>query len=153
MGNTISWKAFEYKQKEKTADWYWAVIIIALSIVVISFMLHDGLFAILMIIGVTILLFFSSKEPRVIEISIDPRGIVVGKDKYPFATLEDFWVDISDDENHKILLRSKKHMIPLIVVPLEEYHHLDVRDVLLQYLPEKEIQEPVSRKIMEKLGF
>lgn len=151
--NKISWKAYEYKKKEKTADWYWAVVIIALSIIIISFLLRNGLFAILMIIGVTTLLIFSSKEPQVMEVNIDPRGITLGKEKYPFATLEEFWIDTSDEKDYKILLKSKKALMPLISVPIEEYHYLDIRDVLLDFLPEAELHEPFSQKIMERLGF
>ena len=149
----ISWKALEYKKKEKTADWYWAVIIISICAVIISFIVHDILFAILIIIGTVALLIFSTKDPQTIEVSIDKRGVIVNKDMYPFATLEAFWLDISEDNNHKVLLRSKKTFMPLIAIPLEEYHHMDIRDLLLEFLPEKEMHEPVSQKIMERLGF
>ena len=153
MENKISWRALEYKRKEKTADWYWAVIIITLAIVVISFMLHDALFAILIIISTGILLSFSIIEPKIINISINQKGITVEKEMYPFATLQSFWVESTDENNQKILFKSKKIIMPLIVVPLEEYHHLDVREFLLQYLPEVEMHEPLSQIIMERLGF
>jgi hypothetical protein len=153
MENNISWQALEYKHKEKTNDWYWAVIIIAISIAITAFILGNGLFGILIIIGTATLIMFSTRGPEVINIKIDQRGLVVGKDLYPFATLEEFWVDITDDHNHKILLKSKKTLMPLITIPLEEHHHLDVRELLLHYLPEKEMHEPLSHKIMERLGF
>ncbi len=149
----ISWKALEYKKKEKTVDWYWAVIIIVISMVIISLILHDALFAFLLIIAITSLLFFSNKDPKMIEISIDKRGIIIDKDMYPFVNLEAFWIDISDEKNHKILINSKKAFLPIISIPLEEYHHMDIRDLLLEFLPEKEMHEPLSQKIMEKLGF
>ena len=149
----ITWKALEYKKKEKTADWYWAVIIIAISMAAIAFILHNILFGIFLIIATTVLLMFSTKDPQIIEVSIDKRGIVVNKERYPFATIESFWLDISEEKNHKILLRSKKVFMPLIAIPLEDYHHLDIRDLLLEFLPEVEMHEPVSHKIMEKLGF
>lgn len=153
MPNKVSWKAFEYLKKEKTTDWYWAVIIIALSIAVIAYMLEDGFFSILIVIATITLLMFSMRDPQILDISIDQRGLIIGKDMYPFATLECFWVDISDEHSHKVLFRSKKVFMPLTVVPLDEYHHLDIRDFLLQYLPEKEMHEPTSQKIMERLGF
>lgn len=153
MQNKISWKALEYKRKEKTADWYWAVIIIAISITVIAFIVRDGLFAIFIILATATLLVFSIKEPKWVDISIDQRGFTVGDDTYPFATLNEFWVDISEKNNEKIILRSKKSIMPLIVIPIEEHHHLDVREFLLKYLPEKELHEPLSQKIMEGLGF
>jgi hypothetical protein len=149
----ITWKALEHKKKEKTADWYWAVIIIAISMAAIAFILHNILFGIFLIIATTVLFMFSTKDPQIIEVSIDKRGIVVNKERYPFATIESFWLDISEEKNHKILLRSKKVFMPLIAIPLEDYHHLDIRDLLLEFLPEVEMHEPISHKIMEKLGF
>ncbi len=153
MEKKISWKALEYKRKEKTADWYWAVILISLAMVVISFILHNVLFAILIIISTSILISFSVLEPKIVIISINQKGISMDKDLYPFATLEAFWVENTDEDNQKILLRSKKMIMPLISIPLEEHHHLDVREFLLQYLQEVEMHEPLSQKIMEKLGF
>jgi len=153
MQNSISWKALEYKRKEKTADWYWAVIIIAISIVIISLIVRDGLFAIFIILATGTLLVFSIREPKFVDIRIDPRGFTVGNDVYPFATIHEFWVDISDKHNEKIILRSKRAVLPFIVIPIEEQHHLDVREFLLKYLPEKELREPLAQKIMERLGF
>ena len=61
--------------------------------------------------------------------------------------------DIMNENEPKMILRSKKKILPLIVFPIEGMHHLDVRDFLLKYLPEVEMHEPVSHKIMEVLGF
>ena len=149
----ISWHALEYKKTDKTVDWYWAVVIIALSMAVISFILGNGLFSIFIIIATFILVTLSSRDPEHFEVIVDKRGFTVGRDKYPFANIEDFWVDISENDSPKVLLKSKKLASPLIVIPIEEYNHLYVRDFLLQYLPEKEMHEPLSQKVMEKLGF
>ena len=153
MEHKISWKALEYKRKEKTADWYWAVVLISLAMVVASFILHNALFAILIIISTGILMSFSMTAPKTVNISINQKGLTVGKEMYPFATLDSFWVESADGEDQKILLKSKKLIMPLIAIPLEEHHHLDVREFLLNYLPEVEMHEPLSQKIMEKLGF
>ena len=153
MENKISWEALEYKRKEKTADWYWAVALISLAIIITSFMTHNFLFGILIIISTIILVSFSVIAPRKVKVSMDQKGITVGKEMYPFTTIDSFWVESLDGENQKILLKSKKIIMPLIVIPLEEHHHLDIRDFLLQYLSEAEMHEPLSQKIMEKLGF
>ncbi|MFH0755521.1 MAG: hypothetical protein V1910_02550 [bacterium] len=153
MEKKISWKAFEYKRKEKPVDWYWAVILMSLALVIISFITHNIFFGLLIIISTIILLSFSIIAPKMIEISINQKGIIVEKEMYPFATLESFWVESADEENQKILLKSKKIIMPLIIIPLEEHHHLDVREFLLNYLPEVEMHESLSQKIMERLGF
>lgn len=151
--NKISWQALEYKRKEKTADWYWAVILIALTIVIASIFTKNILFAVLIILSTFILISFSINPPKVLDISLDQKGFRVGSTNYPYAALESFWIDVTDEENQKILLKSKKVFSPLIVIPLEKYDHLDIRDFLLNFLAEEEMHEPTSQKIMDKLGF
>jgi hypothetical protein len=153
MQNKISWQAPEHKNKERSTDWYWAVGIIVLSVAIIAVILNDGFFAILIILGIAILISFTIRPAKILTISLDQRGLIVDREMYPYATLESFWVDIKDEENPKIIFKSKKTIMPLIIVPLEDYHHLDARDFLLQFLEEKEMEEPVSHKVMEKLGF
>lgn len=149
----ISWKALEYKKKERTADWYWAVIILAISITIISIILKDYLFSILIIISTISIIIFSQKDPNELNISINRRGITVEKKMYPFANLESFWVDITEEDNYKIILKLKKGFMPLVIIPLKEIHHLDIRDFLLNFLQEEEMHEPLAQKIMDKLGF
>ena len=90
----LSWKVLEYKRKEKTTDWYWAVIIIALSITIVSFILQNGLFGIFIILATGTLLAFSVREPKWVDVEVDKRGFTVGNDAYPFATLNEFWVEL-----------------------------------------------------------
>ncbi len=153
MNDQIIWHTLEYKKKEKTADWYWAVIIIAVSIVVISIIIHNILFAVLVVLSVTTLLMFANREPLIIEVEINSKGIRVEKELYPFSSLEAFWVDESEEDEPKIIIKSKKVVMPLVVIPIDEYNHEDIRLVLLDKLEEKEMHEPLPQKIMAKLGF
>ena len=153
MDKKLSWQAWEYKQTEKTADWYWAVVLITICITVVSVMLHDALFGILIVIATTLLVVFSIKAPRLFNVALDERGLTVDNDRYPFAGLESFWVDISDPKQDKIIFKSKKLIMPLIIIPLNGHEHLDARAFLLRYLPEQEMHEPLAHKIMEGLGF
>ncbi len=153
MQNQISWQIYEHEDKERSIDWYWAVVVIALSIAIIAFLLKNGFFAILIIIGTATLLSHTKKAARLFDIKLDQRGLTVGKDRFPFINLESFWVDVTDEQRPLIIFKSKKPIMPLLIVPLDDYHHLDVRDFLLQYLEEKEMHEPLSHKIMDKLGF
>ncbi|MFA6227407.1 MAG: hypothetical protein WC631_02945 [Candidatus Paceibacterota bacterium] len=153
MDNKIIWHALEYKRKEKTADWYWAVGIISVCIAGIAIFLHDTLFAVFIILAVITLIMFSRREPKVMEVELNDRGLKVDKEHYHYISLESFWVDNTDEKEPKIILRSKKTISPLIVIPIEEYNHEDVRNFLLEKLSEKEMHEPLSQKVMEKLGF
>jgi hypothetical protein len=153
MENKISWHVLEYKKKEKTADWYWAVGIIAVSISIISIFMHNIFFAVLIIIAVGTLLIFSVRDPKIVEVELSDKGIRVDKNLYSYVSLEAFWVDGSQEREEKIILKSKKAIMPLIIVPIEEYSHEDIRRFLLEKITEKEMEEPLSQKVMDKLGF
>lgn len=149
----ISWKALEYKKKERTTDWYWAVILITISMMAISIIFKDYLFALLLLVSISTIIIMSIKDPLAINISIDKRGVLVDKDLYPFTNLESFWIDTIDKNNPKIILKSQKTIMPPIIIPIENYNYMDIRDILLEFLPEVEMNEPLSHKIMDKLGF
>ena len=83
---------------------------------------------------------------------IDERGITRGHVHYPYSSLHSFWVD----ENHphkKIILRSKKTFMPLIIVPLGETDPDHARDTLLRILPEEFQKLPLVEELIEYLGF
>ncbi|MDD5318625.1 MAG: hypothetical protein PHF79_02275 [Candidatus Pacebacteria bacterium] len=152
---TFTWSAHEYVYQKKTADWFWAVGIITISAAVITIIFGNILFAILILVGAAALTLFAAREPHLVNFKIDERGLYVEKNLYPFATLESFWVEHNDHLGFpsKILVKSKKRIMPLIVIPLDEVDPQDIHDVLDLYLKEEEHIEPLSQKLMEYLGF
>ena len=84
---------------------------------------------------------------------IDSMGIARNKIYYPFETLHSFCIDI-EHPHKKIILRSKKMFMPLIVVPLgEEVNFEKVNAILKEYLPEEYHELPFMENILEFLGF
>jgi hypothetical protein len=71
---------------------------------------------------------------------------------HPYLTLEAFWVETRGGEP-KLILKSKKAMMPFIIIPVHEESADEVADVLRQFIEEKELAEPASHKVMEYLGF
>lgn len=149
---SLTWQAPEYNHYQRTTDWFWAVGIITLSIAVLAFIYNNALFGILILISAGILVFYAVREPGVINYEINQRGIMIDKDLHPYLTIESFWIETRHGEP-KIILKSKKNLLPYIIIPLHEESVDDVSNVLSEFLEEKELQEPVSHKIMEYLGF
>ena len=147
----IRWSAPEYFFREKSADWFWALGIIAISLSVIAVLFHDVLFAIFILLGAGTLALYAFKEPRVVSFTVNDRGVLIDTILYPYATLQSFGID--DIGAPKLLLKSKKIAMPFIVIPLEEELVERVRDYLLDYLEEAEHHESFSHKLMESLGF
>ena len=148
----LVWTAYEYVYREKSADWYWAVGIIAVSMATTSILFNNLLFAIFIILSLFTLLLYAKHKPKLIQIKIDERGIEEGKLRYPFGALESFWVE-DQFGDAKIILKSVKKTSPYIIVPIENIDPELVRERLRKHLPEEEHNEPLSKKIMEYLGF
>ena len=153
--SSIRWKAHEYFHQEKSNDWYWGLGIVSISSAIISIILGNTLFAIVIVLFAFVASMHAHRSPREIEFELTPRGLVIDHVLYPYNTLESF----SINEQHlnkpdpQILIKSKKTLMPFLHVPIEEVDHETVRDYLLQHLKEEELRESFLEKILEYFGF
>lgn len=149
----LIWQAFEYPHREKSNDWFWALGIITVGASVAAIFMHNILFALLIIVAGVALGLVSSREPDLVTFEISRRGIRIDDNLYPYQNLEGFWIE---DHQHmftpKLLLKSKKWLMPVVVIPIEEVEPEDVYAALLFFLPEEELHEPFAHKIMEFVG-
>ena len=154
----ISWRAPEHEHREHSADWYWAVGIITVSLAVAFFIVGNIFLSIIVILGVGTLLIHTKTAPRIIECAVSRKGIRVDTKLYPWESLESFWVLEESQSGEiysgaKILLISKKPLMPHIVIPLDTNLTEEVHQALTQMLPEEPQVEPLPDRIMRKLGF
>jgi hypothetical protein len=148
----LKWQAPEYHHYERSTDWFWAVGIITISIATLAFVFDNALFGILVILSAAILIFYVLRQPEDIEYEINKRGIIVGKVLHPYLTIEAFWIETRTGEP-KIIVKSKRALLPFIIIPIHDDDVDEVAAVLREFLEEKEMQEPSSHKVMEYLGF
>ena len=93
--------------------------------------------------------------PRIVEYEISRKGVRIADTLYTYSNLESFWIIDEDGyERDRILLKSKKVLVPLIVLPLGDAVDIEeVSEFLSQYLDEEEMAEPLSEHLMHWLGF
>lgn len=149
----IEWDAHEYEHKERSQDWFWAVGIVAFAIAITSVILGNVIFAILILTAAFSLALFINRPPEDIHVVIDEKGIVRGNVRYPYSTLKSFWIDTEHPHN-KIILRSEKLFMPLIVVPLAPEADTEKIEVTLSpFIPMEQHSLPFVEKVLEYLGF
>lgn len=148
----IEWDAHEYEHKERSQDWYWAVGIVSAAVAVAAIIFGDIIFGMLVILSAVALSLFINRPPEIIHVTIDERGISRGDVLYPFSTLQSFWVEENHPHPH-LLLRSRKVLMPLIVIPIGETDGDTLRDTLITIIPEEPMTLPLVEKILEYLGF
>ena len=149
---SLKWQAPEYIHYKRSNDWFWAVGIITICIAILAFIFGNALFGVLIILSAGILIFYVLRVPEDIMYEINNRGIMINKDLHPYLTIESFWIETRTGDP-KIILKSKKALMPYIIIPIHDDSVDTVASVLSQILDEKEMQEPSSHKVMEYLGF
>ena len=146
-------EAYEYEPKQHSADWYWAVGIIATAIAVVSILFSNFVFALFVMLAAVLLSVFAGRPPKIVDFEINEKGIVIDTRLYPYDSLQSFWVE-ENIRFPKILLMSKKIWMPFITMPLHDELERDaVRQYLGHHLLEVEHVEPLSQKLLEYFGF
>ena len=154
----ISWVAPEHEHRENSADWYWAVGIISVSLAVAFVIVGNTLLSVIIILGMGSLLFHTKRAPRTLEYKLSKKGVSKGETLYPWETLESFWIlegkdNVKFHRDPKILLTSKKTFMPHIVIPLAEHVIDEVHQSLAHMLHEVPQMEPLPERLMRKIGF
>lgn len=155
MNNSIRWTGYEFEYREKTSDWFWAVGIIIVSASIILFIYGNTIFGIFLILAGITLLSNAKNEPRLIDYHITDKGIAINGKLYPHLAFNAFYVLDTKYSAPKLLLRTSKIVNPFLIITIETDYvdPKDVRDFLLDYIPEEEMHEPTATKIMDLLGF
>lgn len=151
----IAWRAFDHIKVEKSVDWYWIVGIVTIAAAFLAIYFNNLLLAILILIGAFAIFVQNKVEPKMVDYEINRRGVRVGENIYPYSSLESFFVIDEDGwDRDRLLLKSQKIFMPIITVPLGEDSNPDeIRDYLLEYLDEEQIEESLIEKIALVCGF
>jgi len=150
----LHWQTFEYENRERGADWFWAVGIITVSLAVTAIILGNVLFAFVIILSGFVLSLFAARPPKQIDVVVDERGIRIHKFFYPYRSLESYWID-EHEESPKLLIKSQRLFMPYIVIHInqDEVEAKRVKQFLSRYLPEVFHAESPLEHAMEHLGF
>jgi hypothetical protein len=154
----LSWSALEYDEKERTDDWFWALGIIVVTSSIASIIFGNYFFAVLLILAGVLLGFFAIKKPEMVTYELNKDGLVIRNRLYPYENIKSFWVQIDNSSPNKVkpllFIHSERVFMPVITVPIEKLYAEEIHSILTsQNVPEVEMKEHPSEKIMEILGF
>ncbi len=159
LGEKISWSAFEYEHKERSQDWFWALGIIIFASCSASIIFGNYFFAILLLLGGALFGFTATREPEVVNFELGALGLKINDRLYPYQNIKSFWVQKHPPGEEGVVrptlfVRSERVFVPIISIPLEEPMLDKIHDIFLAHnVPEEEMQDHPSERIMEMLGF
>lgn len=151
----IIWQALDHIKEKRTDDWFWIVGVIAIGMTVLAIYFGNYLFGLFILLATFTSFLMAHSAPKMVEYEINRKGLRTGDVLYTYSSLESFWIIDEDGfDRDRILFKSNKMFMPLIIVPLGDAVSIEeVRDYLLENLKEEEMHEPISQHIMNALGF
>lgn len=151
--NPVSWSASEYIAHNKGVSWF-VLLGVALFVLVVGayFVAGDIITPVVVAIAGITFGVFAGRPPRVLQYSLDSRGIKIGDKFYAYSDFRSF--DISDDSPlPAILLLPLKRFLPPITVFYEQKEEDAILNVLGSYLPHEEQQPDMVDRLMRRIRF
>ena len=154
----LEWTALEYEEKERDPDWFWALGIIVVTSSIASIIYSNYFFAVLIILSGGLLGFFAKKEPDLVSYELNAKGLRIRTRLYPYENIKSFWVQVAHPEDVEdkdfLFVKTERFFMPILVIPIDVSMAEEVRNIMLdRNIPEEEMREHASEKIMDRLGF
>ena len=133
----LEWQSLDSHPHERSSRWYavGGVFVIAFA----AYGLIEGSWSttlLALLIGAMYFL-MRNVQPGNVLVQIDGLGIRVGSSHTPWVQLKEFWIVVAD--NHVELHATRKNpLMPEVSVFIQEVDPAVVREVMLQFLPERE---------------
>ena len=148
----IEWHSPQYIHTIKTIDWYWIVGIITITIALVSIILNNSIFAILILMSSFTLSLYASRKPDILLNEINNTGIKKGLMFYPFDHIESFWVE-TGDRYPRLIVKLKQKLSQYLIVLIDTEDSEEIKAILLVHTKEEKMTESIFEKILIYLGF
>ena len=151
----LEWEGREYDHNPKSADWYWALGIIAVASTVASVLFGNYLLAVLIVIAAAAFALHAAKEPPLHRFRLIEKGIMVGDDLHEFEKMISFSVleDVKGELPPMLSINTESWLSPHLIIPLNEVDVDVVYDYLLQHVNEEEHKHTFVDLVAAWLGF
>ncbi|OGI58064.1 hypothetical protein A3C60_01040 [Candidatus Nomurabacteria bacterium RIFCSPHIGHO2_02_FULL_37_45] len=156
----LEWSALEYEEKERGADWFWALGVIVFASGATAVIYSNYFFATLIVLSGILLGFFAKKKPEEVLYELNNRGLKIKNRLYPYENIKSFWVQKKEQsmdlpEVKSILfIKSERLVMPTIAIPIEDNLAEEIHSIMIsKNVVEETMKEHPSEKIMEFLGF
>ena len=151
--NQIEWVAPEFEQHQKSKSWFITIGIISGILFLLAIFTKNILFALLIGLSYFTMSSYAIKKPKDIKISINSKRIRIEKTLYALENIRSFWIFYDPPEIKELSLRSKKMIMPYIKIQIGEQNPVEIRKILIKYIPEKEHKESLIDNISRQIGF
>jgi len=151
----LEWEGREYDHNPKSADWYWALGIVAVATTIATILFGNYLLAFLVIIAAAAFALHAAKEPSLHRFRLVEKGILIGDQFHPFDTMISFSVleDVEGELPPMISIKTESWLSPHLIIPLSGVDADVVYAYFLQHVDEGEHHHTFTDLVAAWLGF
>jgi len=153
----LEWSALEYEEKERSQDWFWALGIVVITSSIASMIYGNYFFAVLLLISGGLLGYFATRPPEMVYYELNDKGLKVRGRVYPYENIKSFWVQKENMELHHkpiLFIKTERIFLPVVTAHTNAEVASQIEKIFLaKKIVAEEMQEHVSEKIMDYLGF
>ena len=157
MPNTalVEWEGREYDHNPKSADWYWALGIIAVAGAIASVLFGNYLLAALIVIAASAFALHASKQPPLHRFRLVEQGIIIGDEMHLFERMVSFSVleDVEGELPPMLSIKTESWLSSHLIIPLEGVNADMVYGYFLQRVDEGEHRHTFVDLVAAWLGF
>jgi hypothetical protein len=149
----FEWEGKEYAPSPKSADWYWALAIVATALIVACILFAQYLLAVVIITGSITVALQAAKHPRIHRFAILDTGIMIDNTFYDYKNMLHFSVlEYADESMPPSLSIKTNHLLySHVVIPIIGYDPVDVYDYLSAHLTEGNHHESAIDRVISLL--
>jgi hypothetical protein len=150
---TLSWDAYEYHFVDRTADWFWSLGIIAVSIAILAILFGNALFGIFVLVASIAIGLYAARPPALSHITLTNHGVEIDGKLHHYSELHSFHIDEFHHQHPRLVFLSKKIFNPHLVILIDHNSAHDISDYLSHYLPAEPHKDSLFHTLFEKIGF
>jgi hypothetical protein len=149
----FEWEGKEYAPSEKSADWFWALGIVAIALIVACVLFSQYLLAVLVLVGSVTISLQAAKHPRIHRFAILESGIMIDATFYAYSDMLHFSVlEYADESMPPSLSIKTRHVLySHLLIPIIGYDPVDVYDYIAAHLPEGNHHESAIDRVIDLL--
>jgi hypothetical protein len=145
----ISWQGPEFEVYEKDNKWYTYISLILIAIIAYAVYTNGLIMAIVFILIGVIFYIHLHKDPKIINFAIATEGVIAGDEIFEFDQIRSFWIFYDPPNKKYISLHTRGRLVPFIHITLDNHDPVELRSILIKYIPEIK-QEPGMVDVLER---
>lgn len=151
----VEWEGREYDHSPKSADWYWALGIVAVAAALASVLFSNYLLAVLIVIATVALALHAAKVPPLHRFRLVEQGLIIGDELHSFERMLSFSVfeDVEGVLPPLLSIKNENWLSPHIVIPLAGVDADVVYAYFLSHVDESEHKHTFVDLVAAWLGF